>query len=251
MDLNLIAALFTLIALEVILGIDNVIFISILANKLPKEDQKKARRYGLFLAAALRIVLLFGISFILKLDQPMNFLGWSLTGKQIILILGGLFLVYKSAKEIHHKVEGENGNITNDTKLNSFGKVLFQILIMDLVFSIDSIITAVGMVQEVWVMYVSVIVTVLIMLVAAEPISNFINKHPAFKILALAFLMIIGISLIAEGFGKEIPKGYIYFSMAFALIVDVLQMNITKKSNKVKLNEHYTNDQIKNDKTND
>jgi predicted tellurium resistance membrane protein TerC len=241
MDTNIILGLFTLIALEVILGIDNVIFISILANKLPPDEQKKARRYGLILAAALRIILLFGISFILKLDKPMDIFGYELTGKQLILIIGGLFLVYKAAKEIHHKVEGENGDVSKSTQLNSFKNVLFQILIMDLVFSVDSIITAVGMVKELWVMYVSVIVTVIIMLVAAAPISNFINKHPAFKILALAFLMIIGVSLIAEGFGYEIPKGYIYFSIAFALAVDILQLKITKKSDVKKLNEHYTN----------
>lgn len=241
MDYTILISLLTLIALEVVLGIDNVIFISILANKLPEKQQKKARQIGLLLAAGMRLGLLLVISLILRLDGTLfNVWGNDFSGKDLILLLGGLFLLYKSTKEIYHKMEGERGDKSKSVKATTFGQVLIQILILDFVFSIDSIITAVGMVSEVWVMYVAVIVTVVIMLLAAEPISNFVNRHPAFKILALSFLMLIGFSLVAEGMGTEIPKGYIYFSMAFSLLVDVIQMRANKGSSQpVKPNEHY------------
>ncbi|MFN4074355.1 MAG: TerC family protein [Cloacibacterium sp.] len=240
MEAEIIISLLTLVALETVLGIDNVIFISILANKLPVNQQKKARRYGLILAGVMRLGLLLLISQIMKLDQDLfTVFETGISGKDLILILGGLFLLYKSTAEIYHKMEGEDGDVTKTMIVTSFGQVIFQILLMDLVFSIDSIITAVGMVKEVWVMYVAVIVTVIIMLFAAEPISNFVNKHPAFKILALSFLLLIGFSLIVEGFGIEIPKGYIYFAMAFSLLVDIIQMKTTKKSEPVHLHEHY------------
>jgi predicted tellurium resistance membrane protein TerC len=241
MDYTLIISLVSLIALEVILGIDNVIFISILANKLPQAQQKKARQTGILLATVLRLGLLSLISFIVQLDKDLvTILNHGFSGKDIILILGGLFLLFKSTSEIYHKMEGEKGDHTKNIAVHSFAQVIVQILIMDLVFSIDSIITAVGIVKEVWVMYVAVIVTVGIMLVAAEPISEFVNKHPAFKILALAFLLLIGFSLISEGFGTEIPKGYIYFSMAFSFFVDILQMRIHKNNKEVVVtHEHY------------
>lgn len=245
MDYQIFVSLLTLIALEVVLGIDNVIFISILAARLPEAQQKKARRLGLLLAAVLRIGLLLIISLIMKLESDLfTLFGKGFSGKELILIAGGLFLLYKSTKEIYHKMEGEDGDQTKNLKLNTFGAVLLQILIMDLVFSVDSIITAIGMVKEIWIMYVAVIVTVVIMLVAAEPISNFVNKHPSFKMLALSFLLLIGFSLLAEGWGVEIPKGYIYFSMAFSLFVDVLQlrMNRDKKANPVETREHYERD---------
>lgn len=241
MEYEIIISLLSLIALETVLGIDNVIFISILAGKLPEHQQKRARRLGLILAGVMRLGLLVIVSWIIRLDQPLfHVLERGFSGKDLILIAGGLFLLYKSSKEIYHKMEGESGDQTKTFVAVSFGQVLLQILIMDLVFSVDSIITAIGMVREVWVMYVAVIVTVLIMLFAAEPISNFVNKHPAFKMLALSFLLLIGFSLVAEGSGAEIPKGYIYFSMAFALLVDVIQMKTSAKSEPVKLNEHYT-----------
>lgn len=241
MDFEIIVSLLTLVALEAVLGIDNVIFISIIAGKLPENQQKKARQYGLILAGVLRIVLLLLISFIMRLDKDLFVVfGNGFSGKELVLLAGGLFLLYKSSKEIYHKMEGEAGDQTKNLKVSTFGDVLIQILIMDMVFSIDSIITAIGMVKEVWVMYVAVVVTVLIMLVAAEPISNFVNKHPAFKMLALSFLLLIGFSLISEGLGVEIPKGYIYFSMAFSLLVDVFQMKMNKKGGTpVKTNEHY------------
>ena len=241
MDFQIIVSLATLITLEVILGIDNVIFISILANKLPENKQKKARLYGLLLAMILRLGLLAILSLIIKLDNDLfKVFNQGFSAKDMILILGGLFLLYKSSAEIYHKMEGERGNQTKNIKAVTFGQVIFQILLMDLVFSIDSIITAVGMVEEIWIMYVAIIVTVLIMLVAAEPISNFVNKHPAFKMLALSFLLLIGFALISEGFGIEIPKGYIYFSMAFSMLVSIFQVRMNKNNKPVVTHEHYS-----------
>jgi predicted tellurium resistance membrane protein TerC len=228
--LDAIIPLLSLIALEVILGIDNIIFISILADKLPEEQRNKLRYWGMGLAMIMRLILLGFISWILQLDTTLfSILDTDFTGKGIILILGGLFLIYKSTKEIHHKTEAANSNTENNSKVRKFSKLLGEVILLDLVFSVDSIITAVGMVNELWVMYTAVIVTVVIMLIASKPISEFIYKHPSFKILALCFLMMIGVSLIAEGLHFEIPKGYIYFSMAFAFIVDIIQMKTTPK----------------------
>jgi len=224
-----IIPLLSLIALEVILGIDNIIFISILADKLPESQRNKLRFWGIGLALIMRLCLLALISWILKLDQTLfRISDIDFTGKGLILIIGGLFLIYKSTKEIYHKTEALQSNESIPVKKASFGKLLGEVVLLDLVFSIDSIITAVGMVQQLWVMYTAVIVTVVIMLAAAKPISEFIAKHPSFKILALCFLMMIGVSLIAEGLHFEIPKGYIYFSMAFAFLVDVIQMKTIK-----------------------
>ncbi|MBL0199959.1 MAG: TerC family protein [Chitinophagaceae bacterium] len=240
MDYQIMISLVTLIALEVILGIDNVIFISILAGKLPANQQKKARLYGLILAMILRLALLAVISLIMKLENDLfRVFNQGFSVKDLILVLGGLFLLYKSATEIFHKMEGEQGNQSKKFKAVTFTQVIIQILIMDLVFSVDSIITAIGMVKEVWIMYVAIVVTVLIMLIAAEPISNFVNKHPAFKMLALSFLLLIGFSLISEGFGVEIPKGYIYFSMAFSMLVSIFQVRMNKNSKPVVTHEHY------------
>lgn len=226
---EILIPLLSLILLEVILGIDNIIFISILADKLPENQRNKLRLYGIGLAMLMRLGLLAFISLILKLDQTIfTAFDINFTGKGLILILGGLFLIYKATKEIYHKTEVAQNNNLGETKKATFGKLLGEVIILDLVFSIDSIITAVGMVKELWVMYTAVIVTVIIMLFASKPISNFIQKHPSFKILALCFLIMIGVALIAEGFHFEIPKGYIYFSMAFAFLVDVLQMKTVK-----------------------
>lgn len=227
-----IIPLLSLIALEVILGIDNIIFISILADKLPENQRNKLRFWGIGLAMVMRLCLLAFISWILKLDQTLfTLFEIEFSGKGLILILGGLFLIYKSTKEIYHKSEIANDEKPNVPKNSSFKRLLSEVIILDLVFSIDSIITAVGMVQELWVMYTAVIVTVFIMLFASKPISEFIRKHPSFKILALCFLMMIGVSLLAEGFHVKIPKGYIYFSMAFAFLVDVIQMKTIKPKN--------------------
>lgn len=226
-----IIPLLSLIALEVILGIDNIIFISILADKLPENQRNKLRYWGLGLAMLMRLCLLSFIAWILKLDQTLfTILDTNFTGKGLVLILGGLFLIYKSTKEIYHKTEAASDSTPTTQVANSFKKLLFEVIILDLVFSVDSIITAVGMVQQLWVMYTAVIVTVIIMLLASKPISEFIRNHPSFKVLALCFLMMIGVSLIAEGLHFEIPKGYIYFSMAFAFLVDTIQMKATKKS---------------------
>ncbi len=222
--------LLSLIALEVILGIDNIIFISILADKLPESQRAKLRYWGIGLAMIMRLALLGVISWILKLDQTLIKVVYiEITGKGLILIFGGLFLIYKSTKEIYHKTEDKNNDELANSKEHTFSKLLAQVIVLDLVFSVDSIITAVGMVQDLWVMYTAVVVTVLIMLMAAKPISSFISQHPSFKVLALCFLMIIGVSLLAEGFHFEIPKGYIYFSMAFSFLVDVIQMKTAKK----------------------
>lgn len=224
-----IIALISLIALEVILGIDNIIFISILADKLPEDQRNKLRYWGIGLAMIMRLLLLAVISWILRLDQTLfTLFNIEFSGKSLILIVGGLFLLYKSTKEIYHKSEIADEETPRIPVKSSFGKLLGEVILLDLVFSVDSIITAVGMVNELWVMYTAVIVTVIIMLIASKPISDFIHKHPSFKILALCFLMMIGVSLLAEGFQFKIPKGYIYFSMAFAFLVDVIQMKTVK-----------------------
>jgi len=228
-----IVPLISLIALEVILGIDNIIFISILADRLPEAQRNKLRVTGILLAMVMRLLLLAAISWILKLDTTLfTVFDKDFSGKALILIAGGLFLLYKSTKEIYHKTETDNSDEPAVPKQSNFKRLLFEIILLDLVFSVDSIITAVGMVQQLWVMYTAVIVTVGIMLLASKPISNFIKKHPSFKILALCFLMMIGVSLIAEGFHFEIPKGYIYFSMAFAFLVDIIQMKTVKHEHK-------------------
>lgn len=217
--------LLTLIALELILGIDNIIFISILADKLPKDQSNKLRYWGLGLAVLIRLILLGFISWILKLDKTLfSILDIDITGKGLILILGGLFLIWKSTKEIYLKTEDPRNQEVRAKKGASFNSLLMDIVLLDLVFSVDSIITAVGMVSELWIMYTAVIVSVILMLIASKPISDFIQKHPSFKILALSFLMLIGMALIGEGLHFVIPKGYIYFSMFFSFIVNLIQI---------------------------
>ena len=232
---EIILPLITLISLEIILGIDNVIFISILADKLPEHQRHKLRQVGIGLAMIMRLVLLAFIAWIMKLDNTLfNIMDIDISGKDIILLAGGIFLIYKSTREIYLKSEEEHHDYEDaaDKKQVSFRDMLFQILLLDIVFSVDSIITAVGMVEQLWIMYTAVIVSVGIMLFAAKPISEFISKHPSFKILALCFLLIIGISLIGEGLDFHIPKGYIYFSMAFAFFVDFIQMKTVKPKKK-------------------
>jgi predicted tellurium resistance membrane protein TerC len=239
--MELIIALITLIVLEVVLGIDNIIFISIVTGRLPPEQQKKGRRIGLLLAMVMRLLLLTVVSWVLKLEGKLfTVFEVDISGKDMILIVGGLFLLYKSASEIYHKMEGETGDATRNIKVTGFSSAIGQILVLDLVFSIDSIITAVGMVKELWVMYTAVVVSVGIMLFAAEPVSNFVNRHPAFKMLALSFLLLIGFALVGEGLDMHIPKGYIYFSMAFAFLVDLFQMRMNRDRRKaVETREHY------------
>jgi predicted tellurium resistance membrane protein TerC len=228
MEAEVLISLFTLIALEVVLGIDNIIFISILSDKLPHNERKKARYIGLGLALVMRLLLLASISWILKLDQNLFAVAsHNFTGKEIILILGGFFLIYKSSKEIFDKTEHHNTPETS-TKPSRFNQIIGQILLLDLVFSVDSIITAIGLVDLLWVMYAAVIVSMIIMLLVATPISSFVERHPSIKVLALCFLMMIGLTLMAEGFEFHIPKGYVYVSMIFSLIVNMIQINKAK-----------------------
>lgn len=223
--------LFTLILLEVILGIDNIIFISILAEKLPAEQRDRLRFWGIGLAMIMRLGLLTIIAWIMKLQATLFTISdIDISGKDLILIAGGIFLLYKSVKEIYHKTETNETSLPKVGKKPTFKTLLIEVIVLDMVFSIDSIITAVGMVDELWIMYTAVIISVLIMLVASKPIMNFINKHPSFTVLALCFLMIIGISLIAEGLDFKIPKTYIYLPMAFAFLVDLIQMKTVKNN---------------------
>jgi predicted tellurium resistance membrane protein TerC len=219
-------ALITLTALEIVLGVDNIIFISILTSKLPRARQAVARRVGLLMAMITRILLLFSLSVIIKLTAPLvTVLGQAISGRDLILILGGLFLIGKSVHEIHARLEGPEGE-QSGRAVASFTGVIVQIMLLDIVFSLDSVITAVGMVDQLAVMIAAVMIAVGIMLVAAEPISHFVNQHPTVKILALSFLLLIGVSLLAEGFDQHIPKGYIYFSMGFAVLVEALNLRV-------------------------
>lgn len=231
-------ALGTLLALEIVLGIDNVVFISILAGKLPKAQQGRAITTGLLLAMVTRVGLLFSISWLVGLTAPLfTVAGLEISGRDLILLAGGLFLIYKAVSEIHDKLEGEEGHESNRVAA-SFAAVIAQILIIDMVFSLDSVITAVGMADDIAVMVIAVVIALLIMLVAARPLAAFVDQHPTVKMLALSFLILIGVSLVAEGLGQHIPKGYIYFSMGFAVLVEFLNLR-TKGSQPVKFNQTY------------
>jgi predicted tellurium resistance membrane protein TerC len=233
-------ALATLTLLEIVLGVDNIIFISILSGKLPAPQQAKARRLGLLAAMGTRILLLFSLTWISKLTSPwFTIIGQEISGRDLILILGGLFLLAKSTYEIHDKLEGEEGHASKKVAA-SFASVIFQIMMLDIVFSLDSVITAVGMVRELWVMVTAVIVAVLIMMLSAEPISEFVHRHPTVKMLALSFLLLIGVSLIAEGFDQHISKGYIYFAMGFSVFVEMINLRLRKKTDPVHLHERYS-----------
>ncbi len=221
-------ALATLTVLEVVLGIDNIVFISILSARLPAHQQKRARQVGLMLAMITRIGLLFSISWIIRLTAPLfAVFGEEISGRDLILILGGLFLLAKSTHEIHSKLEGATAE-SKTPAYPSFGAVILQILLLDVVFSLDSVITAVGMVEQLWVMVTAVIIAVIFMILFATPISDFVDRHPTVKMLALSFLLLIGMTLIAEGFDQHIPKGYIYFAMAFSVFVEVLNLKLRK-----------------------
>lgn len=234
-DPNLWIGLLTLTILEIVLGIDNIIFISILSSKLPVEQRKKARQLGLALALITRVLLLLSIGWVMSLTKPWLTIGHlELNGKNLILLGGGLFLIWKSVHEIHHKLEGhEEGN--KNIKAATFSQVIIQILILDVVFSLDSVITAVGMVSQIPVMITAVIIAVGVMLVFAGPVSDFVEKHPTVKMLALAFLILIGVNLISEGVGLHIEKGYTYFAMGFAVAVEMLNLKLAKKGQAVKL----------------
>lgn len=226
---ELLVALLTLTVLEIVLGVDNVIFISILSAKLPKDQQQRARRVGLMGAMLMRIGLLFSISWLVSLTAPLfNLFGRDFSGRDLILAGGGLFLLAKATFEIHDKLEGEEGHVSGKVAA-TFASVIFQVMLLDIVFSLDSVITAVGMADNLWVMVTAVVLAVLVMLLAADSISNFVEKHPTVKILALSFLLLIGMSLVADGFGQHIGKGYIYFAMGFSIFVEMINIRIRDK----------------------
>ena len=230
-------ALLTLTLLEVVLGIDNVIFISILAGKLPAGQQKKARNIGLFLAMFMRVGLLLSIAWIVRLTKPLfTVFAQEISGRDLILLGGGLFLLFKATHEIHDKLEGAEGETTTRVA-PSLTSVIVQIMLLDIVFSLDSVITAVGMAKDIGVMITAVVIAVIIMLVAAGPISSFVDRHPTVKMLALSFLLLIGMALIAEGLEFHIPKGYVYFAMGFSVFVEVLNIQFRRKSKPVKLHD--------------
>jgi predicted tellurium resistance membrane protein TerC len=232
-------AFLTLTGLELVLGIDNIVFISILAGKLPATEQRKAQLIGLFLAMFIRVALLFSLSWIIRLTAPLfAVLGQEISGRDLILIVGGLFLLAKSTHEIHQKLEGEEGHASARVA-PSFVSVIVQILLLDAVFSLDSVITAVGMVDKIEIMIAAVVVSVGFMMVFARPIGRFVERHPTVKMLALSFLLLIGVTLIAEGFDQHISKGYIYFAMAFSVFVEMLNLRLRKVRNPVKFREAY------------
>lgn len=232
-----IISMLTLTLLEVVLGIDNIIFVSIISSRLPKSQQSKARNIGLALALALRILLLFAIQWVIGLDKPwFSILGESFTGKDVILLAGGLFLIGKSVSEIHGKLEGEELEVSQQpAKSNTLSWIILQITVINLVFSFDSILTAIGLVKEVSIMVVAIVLSSIVMLVFAKTVNDFISRHPTFKILALSFLILIGFLLAVEAFDKHIDKGYVYFAMAFAVVIEIINMQIRKKSTPVKL----------------
>jgi predicted tellurium resistance membrane protein TerC len=242
-------AFLTLTVLELVLGIDNVIFISILSGKLPPEQQAKSRYIGLALALIMRVILLFSLSWVIGLTAPLfNLFGRDISGKDLVLLIGGLFLIAKSTHEIHGSLEGEEGHGSKKTYA-SFSGVIIQIVLLDIVFSLDSVITAVGMVSTefgdmgIWIMIGAVVISIAAMMLFAGPIGAFVQRHPTVKMLALSFLLLIGVMLVAEGFHQKIPKGYIYFAMAFSVVVELLNMRLRKKAEPVHLHNAYADDE--------
>ena len=239
-------ALATLTVLEIVLGIDNIVFISILAGKLRVEEREKARRVGLSLAMFIRIGLLLSITWVMSLTAPLfsvpslfSLPHTDISGRDLILLIGGLFLIAKSTHEIHNKLEGEEGEASKRVAA-SFAAVIIQILLLDIVFSLDSVITAVGMAEHVSIMIVAVMAAVGVMLLSSRAISEFVDRHPTVKMLALSFLLLIGVSLIGEGLDQHIPKGYIYFAMGFSVFVEMINLRVRKKTEPVHLHQSYT-----------
>lgn len=235
-------AFLTLAVLELVLGIDNVIFISILSGKLPEKDQKRARLIGLSLALIMRVILLFSLTWVMGLVEPLfTVLGQTVSGRDLILLVGGLFLIFKSTHEIHGSLEGSEGDSSRKTYAGFTG-VIIQIMLLDIVFSLDSVITAIGMVSNVWIMISAVVVSIIAMMLFAGSIGAFVQRHPTVKMLALAFLLLIGVTLIAEGMHQHISKGYIYFAMAFSVFVEVLNIRLRKKAKPVILHNQFTDE---------
>jgi len=242
LDPDIWIALVTLTALEIVLGVDNVVFISILAGKLPEHQVASARRLGLSLAMLTRILLLFSISQIIRLTQPLfTVVGQEISGRDLILIVGGLFLLGKATFEIHDRLEGEEG-AAGAAAGSSFRSTIVQIMLLDIIFSLDSVITAVGMAEDIAIMIAAVVVAVGIMVFSAAPISAFVGKHPTVKVLALSFLLMIGVALIGDGFGMHIPKGYIYFAMGFSVFVEMINLRVRAVSAPVRLHERYSDE---------
>jgi predicted tellurium resistance membrane protein TerC len=232
-------ALVTLTFLEIVLGVDNVIFISILSGKLPPSQQNRARQVGLIVAMGMRVLLLLSVAWIVGLTKPLvSILGYDISGRDFILIGGGLFLLAKATIEIHERLEGEEGG-RSARVLPSFSAVILQIALLDIVFSLDSVITAVGMVEDIFIMVTAVVLAVAVMMFSAGPISAFVSRHPTIKVLALSFLLLIGVSLIGEGLGLHIPKGYIYFAMGFSVFVEMINLRVRGTAVPVHLHEPY------------
>lgn len=241
-DPHIWIAFLTLSLLELVLGIDNVIFISILSGKLPEKDQPRARFIGLSLALVMRVILLFSLTWVMGLVEPLfTVLGQHVSGRDLILLIGGLFLIFKSTHEIHGSLEGTEGESSRKVYAG-FSAVIIQIMLLDIVFSLDSVITAVGMVDNVWIMIAAVIVSIIAMMIFAGKIGAFVQRHPTIKMLALSFLLMIGLSLIAEGMEFHIPKGYIYFAMAFSVFVELLNIRLRKKASPVQLHNQFSDE---------
>ena len=239
LDPQVWVAFVTLAALEIVLGIDNIIFITILANRLPESQRDKARRLGLLLAMGTRILLLLSLAWVMRLTEPLfEIAGHGLSGRDLILFFGGLFLIGKSTMEIHASLEGPEEHAVGGVAKISFMGVIVQIGLLDIIFSLDSVITAVGLVDEVPVMIAAIVAAVLVMMVAAGPVGRFVERHPTIKMLALSFLILIGVALVGEGLGFHIPKGYIYFSMAFSLVVEMLNMRLRRRRAKAPVRLH-------------
>ena len=245
-DPNIWIAFLTLSLLELVLGIDNVIFVSILSDKLPERDQPRARFIGLSLALVMRVVLLFSLTWVMGLVEPLfTIFGQHVSGRDLILLVGGLFLIFKSTHEIHGSLEGSEGEASRRVYAG-FAGVIVQIMLLDIVFSLDSVITAVGMVDNVWIMIAAVVVSIVAMMIFAGSIGAFVQRHPTIKMLALSFLLMIGATLIAEGLEFHIPKGYIYFAMAFSVFVEMLNIRLRKRSEPVQLRNQFSDEDERN-----
>ncbi|MGI6655426.1 MAG: TerC family protein [Desulfobulbus sp.] len=240
LDINILSSLLTLTILEIVLGIDNIVFLTVLVEKVPKEKQQFARQFGLFAAMGTRILLLVSVVWLARLVTPLfEVLGRPVSARDLVLLFGGLFLIYKAVMEIHTSLEGSGEQHGPVTMASSLPVVIAQIAIMDIIFSLDSVITAVGLADHLWVMITAIVVAILIMMAAARPIGEFVSENPTVKMLALSFLVLVGVALVAEGTGHAMPKGYLYFAMAFSFIVEMLNLRLRKRGRPVQLHQRY------------